>query len=467
MSKLSRKLIIRITAALCVVFVLSFAVNTYFLPEFFLYQKKNKLAELTSDLSSMPYEQMVQQIGAIEDQYQVTIAYASLSETVDDVNNELLLQLKRKGIALGKFWLTDESIAKLQEGKRVNKIYDQTKLKSSFLVNFLAIDGSVFAVGESISHSSETIQIVNRFNLYIWLGMLLLLILLSALFTTRIVKPLGKLNETAEAISNLKFNNVDIRTGDEIESLANSINRMSDKLEETHKSLEAKNTNLRTFIADISHELKTPLSLIRVYASGLQDGLDDGTYADVIRQQSEEMSVLIDRLLELSRLQEETYHFEPVDFKEVLGKLLDAYRIAYQQQGLELETEDRLPAVVWVTADRKKLESVLHNWLTNAMKYTTGNRVSVSAEVKGDAIYFEIVNETDIDEDARWDLIWEPFYVMESSRSKKFSGTGLGLSIVRTVLQNHHSSFGLTVRDGKVAFYFSLPFVGGQKDKQS
>lgn len=67
---------------------------------------------------------------------------------------------------------------------------------------------------------------------------------------------------------------------------------MSDKLGEAHRALEAKNANLRTFIADISHELKTLLSLIQVYASGMKDGLDDGTYADVIWKQSEEMAAI-------------------------------------------------------------------------------------------------------------------------------------------------------------------------------
>ncbi|MCY9659271.1 HAMP domain-containing sensor histidine kinase [Paenibacillus chondroitinus] len=457
MSKLSRKLIIRITAALCLVFVLSFAVNTYFLPKFFLYQKKNKLAELSSELVSISYSSLVQQLGVIEEQYQVTIAYTTLSDSVDDVNNKLLLQFNRKGIALGKFWLTEESIAKLREGEQVNKIYDQSKLKSSFLVNFLSVGGSVFAVGESISNSDETIQIVNLFNLYIWIGMLMLLIVLSALYTARIVKPLGKLNETAEAISHLSFTKVDIQTGDEIESLARSINRMSDNLEEAHKSLEAKNANLQNFIADISHELKTPLSLIRVYASGMQDGLDDGTYAHVIQQQSDAMTVLIDRLLELSRLQEETYRFEVINLKHLLDETISDYRTPYQQYGLELEANIHLPAETWVMADRSKLESVLHNWLTNAMKYTSGARVHVTSEIKEGTVRFEIANDTDLGEDRPWELVWEPFYVMESSRSKKFSGTGLGLSISRAILQKHQAPFGLEVRDGAIAFWFEIP----------
>lgn len=237
------------------------------------------------------------------------------------------------------------------------------------------------------------------------------------------------------------------------------INRMSDKLQDAHQSLEDKNANLRTFIANISHELKTPLSLIRGYASGIKDGLDDGTYADVIRQQSEEMADMVERLLELSRLQVEPYQFGPIDFRQLLMETLDAYRSAFRQQELVLEVDDRLLKETWVRADQRKLESVFHNFIMNAMKYTTDNRISLALETKNDSVYFRIANGADTEDEAKWEQVWEPFNVMESSRSKKFSGTGLGLSIARTILQNHHASFGLLAREGVVEFYFSLPLL--------
>ncbi|QHW33581.1 HAMP domain-containing histidine kinase [Paenibacillus rhizovicinus] len=459
MSRLARKLMLQITIALCAVFVLWFTVNTYFLPKYVLHQNKDKLARLVDELEPLPYETLVKRIPSVEAEEGVAIAYAELSKPVDDINEALLFQLGRKGITLSKFWLTEESIAALNEGGKVNRIYDQTQLKSSFLVNFMSVGGVVFAVGESISHWSDTISFINRFNVYIWLGMLALLVLLSALYTARIVKPLGELNKAAEAISNLSFTKVDIRTGDEIESLARSINRMSDKLEEAHQTLETKNANLRTFISDISHELKTPLSLIRIYASGIDDGLDDGSYTAVIREQSEAMAGLIDRLLELSRLQEDTYRFEAVAFNSLLTAMLKDYEAAYRQHGLELEIDERLPDEAVVMADRSKLASVLHNMLTNALKYSSGKRVSVSAGVEREKVYFRIRNETLVREDADWSKVWEPFYVMDSSRSKKLSGTGLGLSIVKTVLERHGAAYGLSVKDNMVTFTFSLPLI--------
>ncbi|UKS23837.1 HAMP domain-containing histidine kinase [Paenibacillus sp. HWE-109] len=458
MSRLTRKLITQISLTLCVVFLLSFSVNTYLLPKYFLYEKKNKLDELVTALEHMELKTLVAQLETIAEHNQVTIVASSLSESVNDLNSDLLVQLNRKGITLSKFWLTEESMVILREGGRVNKIFDQVKLKSSFLVNFVTVGDTVFAVGESISHSEDTIQIVNRFNAYLWIGMFVLLVLLSVLYTKRIVKPLAELNQAAEAISRLTFIKTDIRTGDEIESLAHSINQMSDNLKEAHQSLEAKNANLRHFISDISHELKTPLALIHVYASGLQDGLDDGTYAAVIRKQSEDMSGLIDRLLELSGLQEDTSLFEPVDFKKLFMETIAVYGNAFRQQGIELQLDVALNEDIRVMADRRKLQSVLNNWMSNAMKYTSGSFVTIKVETKEDVLHFQISNPTHAAKEAEWDRVWEPFYVLESSRSKKFSGTGLGLSITRTILQQHQASYGLTVRDGIVTFYFALPY---------
>lgn len=462
MSKLSKKLIVRITIVLCIVFILSLALNTLFLPKYYLYTKKNKLADVTSQMMDMTYAQIMTNSEQIETENQVTIVSVPLSDSINNLNDELKEKLNRKGVTLSKFWLTEESVERLRQGNRVHKIYDQAKLKSSYLVNFLPIQGDLFAVGESIAHSSDTLQIVNRFNAYVWIGALLLLILLSAMYATRIVRPLTKLNDAAESISKLSFSNVNIRTGDEIEYLAESINRMSDRLEEAQQSLEDKNANLRTFIADISHELKTPLALIQVYASGMKDGLDDGTFADVIRQQSEEMAKMIDRLLKLSRLQVEPYRFEPVAFRALVADMLNAYRIAFEQQGLTLEMDDRLHEEVWVSADQIKLESVLQNFLTNALKYTTGKHVQVTMEAVENKVIFRIVNEADTVDAAKWASVWEPFYVMESSRNKKLSGTGLGLSIAKTILENHHASFGHVAEEGIVEFYCSFPILTGE-----
>ncbi|MGY5341214.1 sensor histidine kinase [Paenibacillus glucanolyticus] len=469
MSKLSKKLIIRITLVLSAVFIVSLALNTYFLPKYVLYQQKQKLAEVSSHVLSMEKKRLLEEIAELEQTYRVTIVYADLAESEDQLNDRLKTRLNEKRITLSRFWLTTDNIDTLREGGRVNKIYDQPKLKSNFLVNFLPMEGNVVAVGESIPYTSDTISMVNQFNVYIWSGALVVLILLSVLFTTRIVKPLAKLNETAEAISNLTFTKADIRTGDEVEELAERINSMSTKLESAHVTLEGKNEELRRFIADISHELRTPLALIKAYATGIQDGLDDGTYTEIIRKKTDDMTEMVDRLLLFSKLQVEPYTHAPVEIRQLLTGILDTYRLSFEQQGLSVQFEDLLPPEGgMVMADEAKLASVFHNLLTNAMKYTADETIRVRAERRAGVFHFEITNA--VGPSARspvdWDHVWEPFYVMESSRSKLYSGTGLGLSIVRTILEKHHAIYGVRPDADEVTFYFSLPFMDHHSDPE-
>ncbi|MCM3628430.1 HAMP domain-containing histidine kinase [Paenibacillus glycanilyticus] len=191
--------------------------------------------------------------------------------------------------------------------------------------------------------------------------------------------------------------------------------------------------------------------------------MDDGTYAEVIGRQTKQMAGMIDQLLELSRLQTEVYELAPTELHQLLSATVEDYRTAFRHRNMELIVEDALPPQVWVMADGRKLESVLRNLLSNALKYSEGNEVRVSAEVRSDAVHFRIANNADTRNKAKWDQVWEPFFVMEESRSKQLSGTGLGLSITASILQKHGAAYGHEAEDGKAAFYFSLGVIGGNK----
>lgn len=139
----------------------------------------------------MDTRHLIRDAELLEREQGVTIVHTELIGNINRLNEDVLDQLNKKKITLSKFWITDESIAKLNENKPVRKIYHQQKLKSSFLVTYMKKDNLIFVIGESISYSSETLAIVNRFNLYIYAGGLLLLIVLSLLFTKKHNAPFG------------------------------------------------------------------------------------------------------------------------------------------------------------------------------------------------------------------------------------------------------------------------------------
>ncbi|ATO49021.1 HAMP domain-containing sensor histidine kinase [Brevibacillus laterosporus] len=463
MNKLSRKLFLRTSGIICFVFVLSYLLTTFFLPSYILHQKKINLAELTSKLETMDIAQLLDDVEKLEYDYNVTIVQAPFRTDINKLNGLVRDELHKKGITLSKFWITEESYEKLEKHETVRKIYSQEKLETSFLVTFLNKNGTLFVIGDSIAHSSAFIQMVNEFNLYLAIGTLLLTIGLSWLISRQIVRPLSQLRQTAEDISHLSFQKSEIQTGDEIESLAESINIMSDKLKEALEALEEKNQNLRIFISDISHELKTPISLIKAYSTGIKDGLDDGTFIDVIKRQADDMSGIVDKLLNLSKLQNDSFTMESFDFCLLWKQTIDKYQIAIQQKDLILTVEDCGLSNCFVVGDRAKIEIVLDNFISNAVKYTKNQQIEILLQRDEEHLVFCIKNGIEYWDSKYSEKIWQPFYVIESSRNKNLSGTGLGLSIVQTILQKHHASFGVRVEQEIIAFYFTMPLANVMK----
>ncbi|MBD8497221.1 sensor histidine kinase [Paenibacillus arenosi] len=454
MNKIGRKLFLNIACIIAFVYVLSFLANTYLLPSYFLHGKKSNMAEIMQQLDTMSASRLMADAERISYEHDVTIVYAHHYGNVDDINGTLRDKFSSRGIALSKFWITEESIDKLTSGAHVNKLYDQEKLRSRVLVSFVMKDNIVFAVADSIAHAAETIRVANQFHTWILLGALVLTLVLVAFFSQRLLGPLDQLKHATKDIANLNFRKVEIKTGDEVESLAHSVNEMSDKLRKAHQELAIRNQNLQGFISDVSHELKTPIALIKAYAAGMRDGYDDGSYLEVIEKQADDMTSMVETLLELSRLQVEAYTVAPFDMRELVAQVIDSYKFTLRQQGLELTMHDDKDKDFVVFADRAKMLTVWSNLIRNAISYTTNQRIDIALLRQGSLIHCSIKNGVDSLDANQLDFLWEPFYVVEQSRNKQLSGTGLGLSIVKTILLKHQSEFGVRTANNEIEFYF-------------
>jgi signal transduction histidine kinase len=458
MSRLNRKLTLYVATVVCVVVVLSLFVNNFLVPKYVVHKEEKGLETITKELQRISLQEILGQVQQIEESHNITIVYEDYGMELDALNEQLRLLLAKKRIKLNKFWLTENKIEQLERHGIVSELYDQGKLKSSFLVTFMKKDDMLFVFGKSIAHVADTIQTINQLNIYIALGGLVLAISLSIVFSKRIVSPITELKHVAKDISELKFSKVSIQTGDEIEDLAASINEMSEKLQAAHGELEQKNKHLRRFLADISHELKTPLAVVKAYIAGIQDGLDNGTYLEVIQKQTDDMAQLVEQLLKFSKLQTEKYVVAQCNMAELLERVIKKYQLTIEQQQLAVHIVKK-PAYghYEVIGDAQRLTTVLDNLISNAVKYSTNHRIDILIEDNGDACSFSIKNGVNWEESIKGERIWEPFYVMEASRNKAMSGTGLGLSIVEEILKKHGASYGHRVYEGELELYFSLP----------
>ncbi len=133
MNKLGKKLFLSISLTVILIFTISLLLINYLLPKYNIYKTRESLKGITAQIQSIPSEQIDEAISSIENKGTVTIAYTSINNSEDHINDELRLQLTRKRVALNKLWITKGEIIKVKNFGQLNKIYDQEKTKSSFL----------------------------------------------------------------------------------------------------------------------------------------------------------------------------------------------------------------------------------------------------------------------------------------------------------------------------------------------
>ena len=455
MNKLGKKLFFSISLTVILIFTISLLLINYLLPKYNIYKTRESLEGITAQIRSIPSERLDEAITSIENKGNVTIAYTSINNSEDHINDELRMQLTKKRVALNKLWITKEEIMKVKNVGQSNKIYDQEKIKSSFFVKYIAKDDMLILVGVSIAHSNEIIKTLNSFYIFILGITIFLIIVLVWILSQTITRPLKELSDVAEDISRLKFERAKVKTTDEIGDLANSINIMSDKLHEAHQDLTNRNEHLKRFMGDVTHELKTPIALVKAYSMGIKDGLDDGTYIDTIIKQTDHISNLIEELLRFSKLERDVLQKEEFSIKSLVQSILDKHKIELESKEINLQVNYNVSNAI-VYADVNKMRMVFQNLISNAIKYTANQNIKITLEDRNESVYFQIQNGMNTEHMKEIDKIWEPFFVLESSRSKDRSGTGLGLAIVKSILERHDFDYGVSTIDGEIRFYINM-----------
>ncbi|MGF9873323.1 HAMP domain-containing sensor histidine kinase [Bacillus tropicus] len=455
MNKLGKKLFLSISLTVILIFTLSLLLINYLLPKYNIYKTRENLNEFTVQIQNTPVNELEEVIRTIESENNVTVAYTSINQSEDNMNEALRMQLTKKKVVLNKLWITKDEVMKVKAEGQSNKLYDQEKLKASFFAKYIAKDNTIILMGTSIAHSNEVIKTLNTFYLYIVCFSLLLIILLVWILSKIITTPLKDLSDVAQDISHLKFKRTKVKTNDEIGELANSINIMSEKLHEAHQDLTDRNEHLKRFMGDVTHELKTPIALVKAYSMGIKDGLDDGTYVDTIIKQTDQISNLIEELLRFSKLERDVLQKEEFPIEPLVRSIIDKHKIELESKEIQLQTNSNIKNQV-IYADLNKMGMVFQNLISNAIKYTTNQNIIITLEERNKSVYFQIKNGINAEQIKDIDKIWEPFYVLESSRSKEHSGTGLGLAIVKSILERHGFDYGISIIEGEIRFYINM-----------
>ena len=300
-------------------------------------------------------------------------------------------------------------------------------------------------------------------------------------------------NNIAKKMANLDFSHkYNVKDeDDEIDELGESINLMSDKLESTINQLRSTNIELerdierkskidemrKSFISDVSHELKTPIALIQGYSEGLLENVNSDPesrkfYAEVILDETNKMDKMVRQLIELTKLEYEKREFNNRDFNivELEKEIVRTSQVMLVDKGtqVEFETEDSID----VFADDMFISQIITNYLTNAIKHVKdvdGDKyIKITNKIIPDKkmVRVTVFNTGDNISKENLSRIWNRFFKADEARNREDGGSGIGLSIVRAIMNNYGNDFGVENKENGVEFFFELDTINDYRSDE-
>jgi len=348
--------------------------------------------------------------------------------------------------------------------------YEQNGIKYKLFIDPIKVqDGEInyiFSMA-SLQPVDEAVQMVKDYFVYIIAFVLLLTILTSIYYSIKIARPLLRINDTTRKIAHLDFSErIEILSRDEIGDLSQNINLLSNTLhshitqlqQEIEKEKQLENTR-KEFISGVSHELKTPLSIMKSCISILKDGVASHKkdyYFEAMEKEVDKMDLLIVDMLELAKYESGTYKMKMEPF--LIDKIIDQIcsKLSIEIEKKELTVHKDL-ASIEVFANQHRIEQVVTNYMTNAIRYTPVNEhINISTTIEDDLVKVCVENKGSHIPEDQLDRVWERFYRGDTSRHRSEGSTGLGLAISKNILDLHGAQYGVMNTSDGVLFYFYL-----------
>ncbi len=312
----------------------------------------------------------------------------------------------------------------------------------------------------------QQIRVIYRTVLIGGLVAFFIVLIIGAAITRSIITPITEMTGVAQAIARGDFSKkLRVKSSDELGILARSLNMMADELRRTIEDLRRMDKVRTDFVANVSHELKTPLTSIRGFIETLEDGaLEDGVNARrflaIIKKHANALSNITDDLLKLSELETAGTRLEmaPFDLRALVEDVAAGFGHALKENMQKLTTRCGRGELV-VEANRDGIEQVLQNLVDNAMKYSPeGAFVKIAVERKEGEFLISVEDNGPGIPKEEQQRVFERFYRADKARSRALGGTGLGLAIVKHTVLLHKGDVSIESTPGRgTKISFTLP----------
>lgn len=358
-------------------------------------------------------------------------------------------------------------------------ILHNTPQNSSFIEGFgyCSDNQTIVIMSTPVAGLKESVNISNKFLIYVAVIGFIITVIITFLITKMITSPILQLAEISNKMGKLDFTARYMgKRSDEIQTLGQNMNYMSDRLKKAISKLQEANEVLKEdikrkeaidemrkdFIANVSHELKTPIALIQGYAEGLNEGLCEDEesrkyYTEVIMDESEKMNKMVKQLLTLSSIESgnSILHKENFNMTSLTDSVLSSISILIGEKNVKVNFDTSRD--VFLYADEFKIEEVVTNYISNAIHHVNDNgtiKIDVSEDESN--VYFSVYNTGNQIPEKDLPNVWEKFFKVDKAHSRSYGGSGIGLSIVKAIVEAHGGAVKVVNKSDGVEFSFRI-----------
>ena len=490
-SSLRVKLFVWLSALILTFVLFSLLMNTQFLKPYYMSIQKKQHIEISNKLSELYPEEATQfmlEIERLERMGGYRVFIIDSNETIifdstiagDNLSfrqpppPQMKAPNKNDAFIPGKI-----TIASIKEGETIFQEIHDPRLKINLLDMYTSFGpDQVLLLSGPVDSMEASVDIATKF--FMFTGMITVIIgsFAAFVFAAKFTKPIIELKAIAVSMSHLDFNHkYQVQSKDEIGELGSSINSLSDQLHRSISNLREANSKLKEdiekereidemrkeFISNVSHELKTPISLIQGYAEGLKQNIVDDEenknyYCEVIIDEALKMEKHVRELLDLSQIESGAFRIDCSDFdlSALINEIITKFdrKLKEKQVNLNVLTTSEH----FVFADRIRIEQVIINFLNNALNHIDKKKkiiitTALTIETKIRLSIFNSGNPVPEHEKVR---IWDSYYKVDKARTRTYGGSGLGLSIVKAIQNKHGNGYGVENKTDGVSFWIDL-----------
>lgn len=426
MGKITKKLIKNFLIIMIVIIVLSSFISSFFLSKFYM---ENQFTQLKIKCEN------------VYDSIKDGTPYRNIDANGILITKDSAYSIGRSRMALMSF-LHNNDINSIKDKGTFNH-----PMGEKYLYSRLDTDIGIIVIFENTKLTSDYLRVINIVLSTVFLMGLAVFIPFILIFGKNFTRPILKLQKASYDISKGNFKaDMTIETGDEIEELSLSLKNMTKRLEEKY-SLQ------RDFIANVSHDFKTPLSIIRNYSEAIKDGLvpldEAKEYSKDIIEEVDKLNNLVMDILELSKLQENKFNLKLENFN--LYNFLNSSVNKFKNEVIDFNFN--ISKDILVYGDKAALERVINNFIDNAIKFSpNSSKIELYVKCNNDDIIITVKDNGIGIEDKMIDEIWNRYYKHSQS-----GGMGLGLPICSEILKLHNFRYGANSKPGLGSeFYFII-----------